>query len=251
MITTRGGFGIGRIGEYKLPSAKAGYKPEPEFFEMYADNTTDELSKRFLNREGKIEMDYNKLPSPKEYLRCNADGLSVLQKKKIEWEYDLKRKPDNAWMETVTIDGETYEHLSFDTVAWEAMDDFIDARAVKKGHPELYPLKDKERSEMLISMIKEKEAVRRSRMIIQSAYKGGIYRTAVISYLRSIASGKEPMPPWMQGLSYSKLAEAFNERLKGLNVVLSVDDFKNAKRRSNKQTLEDSEALEIVKSLLM
>jgi biotin operon repressor len=250
MITTRGNLGLGKIDDYKLPAAKAGYKPEPDFHVIYGDEITPELVRRFLKRTGKLEMQYNKLPAPKEYIRKNADGLSVLQKKRIEWEFDLKRRPNNTWMETVTIDGETYEHLSFDTVPWESMDDFIDARAIKKAHPELYPLKDNEKSKMLISMIKEKEAVRRSRMLIQSADKGGIYRTATISYLRDLLSGREPMPSWMQGLSYKQLADAFNERLKSLNITLSVDDFKNAKRRSNKQSLEHSEALELVKSLL-
>jgi len=32
---------------------------------------------------------------------------------------------------------------------------------------------------------------------------------------------------------------------------LAIDDFKNAKRRSNKRSLENSEALEIVKRLLI
>ena len=250
LVTTRGGFGIGRVGDNKLPSAKAGYKPEPEFLEFYKDNPTEELSRRFLKRKGKLEMQYNKLPSPKEYMRKNADGLSVLERKRIEWEFDLKRKPNNTWMETVTIDGETYKHLSFDTVPWECMEDFINARSIKKAHQELYPLKDSDKSNMLIDMIREKEAIRRAHMVIQSADKGGIYRTATISFLRDLLSGREPMPDWMQGLSYRQLAEAFNERLKSLNVVLTIDDFKNAKRRKDKGTLEDSEALEVVKDLL-
>jgi hypothetical protein len=154
-------------------------------------------------------------------------------------------------METVTIDGETYEHLSFDTVPWETWEDFNDARAIKKAHPELYPLKDIEKGNALMAMIRDKQAVKNAGMLIQSADKGGIYRTATISYLRDLFSGREPMPSWMRGLTYNQLAEAFNERLKNLNVVLTVDDFKKAKQRCNKGRLENSEALEIVKRLLI
>ena len=195
-------------------------------------------------------MGYYKLPSPKEYVRKNADGVGIFQKKTIEWEYDLKRKPVNVRMEKITIGDQTYEHLSFDTIPWETIEDFCDARAIRKAHPELYPLKDTDKGEMLTAMIREKEAARRARMVIQSANVGGIYRTAVISYLRDLLSGREEMPSWMVGLSYSQLAEAFNERLKAYNIVLAVDDFKNAKRRSNKGRLEDSEALQLVKELL-
>jgi len=251
MITTRGGFGIGMVEDSPLPVAKAGYKPPEGFVERFRNKVSEELSKLFLRRTGKIEMGFNKLPSPKDYIRKNADGLSVFQKKRIEWEYDLKRKPCNMRMETVTIDGETYEHLSFDTVPWETWEDFNDARAIKKAHPELYPLKDIEKGKALMAMIKDKQAVKDAGMLIQSADKGGIYRTAVISYLRDLLSGREPMPTWMKGKSYRELAEAFNERLKSLNVTLSVDDFKKAKQRSDKGRLENSEALEIVKRLLI
>jgi len=249
-ITTRGGFGIGRIGSYELPSAKAGYKVEEGFFEIYSNNPTEELSRRFLRREGKLETYFKKLPSPKDYIRRGADGIAVIQRKRVEWEYDLKRKPKDIWLETVTIGDQTYEHISFNTVPWETLHNFVDARAIKKGHPELYPLKTIEKAEMLTAMIKEKEAARKAGMLIQSANVGGIYRTAVISFLRDLLSGREPMPEWMQGLSYRQLAEAFNERLKTYNIVLTVDDFKNAKRRSSKGRLEDSEALQVIKELL-
>ena len=252
MITTRGAFGIGAVDDNSpLPVAKAGYKPEQDFLERFKNKVSEELARRFLTRKGKIKMGFYKLPSPKDYIRRNADGVGVYQKKKIEWEYDLKRKPINLRMETVTIDGETYEHLSFDTVPWDTWEDFNDARAIKKAHPELYPLKDIEKGKALMAMIRDKQAVKDAGMLIQSNDVGGIYRTAVISYLRSILGGKEPMPSWMVGKSYKELTEAFNERLKSLNIVLTIDDFKNAKRRSNKRSLENSEALEIVKRLLI
>ena len=250
-FTTRGSIGLNQVNNYPVHIAKAGYKPEPEFYERYKGKEAEELARRFLERKGKIEMGYNRLPSPKDYVRKGADGLSVFQKKRVEWEYDLKRKPNNMWEDTIVIGDKTYKHLCFDTVPWETWEDFNDARIIKKNHPELYPLKCKEKADMLMAMIRDKEATRKAGMIIQSADVGGIYRTAVISYLRSILGGKEPMPTWMKGKSYRELAEAFNERLKSLNIVLTIDDFKNAKRRSNKRSLENSEALEIVKRLLI
>jgi len=251
MITTRGAFGIGTLDDSPLPVAKAGYKPPEGFVERFRNKASEELAKLFLKRTGKIEMGFYKLPSPKDYVRKNADGVSVYQKKKIEWEYDLKRKPTNLRMETVTIDGETYEHLSFDTVPWETIDDFADARSIKKAHPELYPLKNLEKGEALMAMIRDKQAVKDAGMLIQSNDVGGIYRTATISYLRDLLAGREPMPSWMKGKSYRELAEAFNERLKSLNVKLTPNDFKKAKQRSDKKGLKDSEALEVVKRLLI
>jgi len=251
MITTRGAFGLNKVGDYPLPVAKAGYKPEPSFIETYKDKQAYELARRFLDRKGKIEMGFNKLPSPKEYVRKDADGLSVFQKKYIQWEYDLKRKPNNLWEDSITIGNEIYKHLCFDTVPWETIDDFVDARAIKKAHPELYPLKDLEKGNALMAMIRDKQAVKSAGMLIQSNDVGGIYRTATISYLRDLLSGRQPMPSWMKGLSYRELAEAFNERLKSLNIKLTANDFKKAKQRSDKGSLKNSEALEIVKRLLI
>jgi hypothetical protein len=251
MVKTRGSFGLEKVDNYDLPVARAGYRPEPDFFNKYVgEKAVNELARRFLERKGKIEMEFYKLPSPKEYYRKGADGLATLQKKRIDWEYDLKRKPVNPRMEEITIEGKTYKHLAFDTVPWNTIQEFDNARAVKDTHKELFPLKSIESFDMLMSMIRDKEAATESGMFIQNAEVGGIYRTAVISYLRDLLSGREVMPSWMVGKSYKQLAEAFNERLKSLNVVLTTDDFKNAKRRKDKGRLEDSQALELVKSLL-
>jgi len=249
MIATRGGFGIGRIRENKLPAAKAGYKPEPGFFELYADNSNNELSKRFLGRKGRLDMAFNKLPSPKEYYRKGADGIGNKEQKNIEWEFDLKRKPADIKEEEIIIDNEQFKHVTYNTLAWNNMTEFNDARAIKKSHPELYPLKTSNAVFTLDTMIKDKQSARESGMLIQNANRGGIYRTAVISYLRAIASGKETIPAWMLNLSYKQRAESCNERLKSLKVELTVNDFKKAVLRKS-LTLENSEAVEIIKNLL-
>jgi len=249
MIATRGGFGIGRIGENKLPTAKAGYKPEQGFYELYADNSNNELSKRFLGRKGRLDMAFNKLPSPKEYVRSSADGVGKKEQKNIEWEFDLKRKPVDIKEEEIIIDNEQFKHVTYNTTPWHNMTEFNDARAVKKGHPELYPMKSSNAVFTLDSMIKDKQSARNSGMIIQNNNKGGIYRTAVISYLRAIASGKEAMPAWMANLNYRQRAEECNLRLKDLNIVLTINDFKKAALRQ-KVTLENSEAVSVIKNLL-
>jgi len=250
MVKTRGGFGVGAVGDEKLPVAKAGYKPEGAFIQTFGDKASEELARRFLERTGKMEMSYYKLPSPKDYIHKQADGIGKLEKKKIDWEYDLKRKPINIRQEKITIGGKTYEHVAFDTEPWDSYFDFVNARAIKKAHPELFPMKHAEKAEMMNAMIKDRVEARKAGMLIQSGEKGGIYRTATISYLRDLFSGREQVPDWMKGLSYKQLAEALNDRLKTLNVKLTVNDLKNAKRRKDKGRLAYSEALEIIKSLL-
>jgi len=250
MVKTRGGFGVGAVGNDKLPVAKAGYKPETNFIQTYGDKASEELARRFLERTGKMEMTYYKLPSPREYIQKGADGLGKLEKKKIDWEYDYKRKPVNIRMEKITINGRDYEHVAFDTVPWETYFDFVNARSIKKAHPELFPMKDADKAKMMDAMIKDREAARRAGMLVQSGEKGGIFRTATISYLRDLMAGREQPAAWMRGLSYAQLAEALNERLKSLNVKITVNDLKNAKRRKDSGRLGNAEALEIIKELL-
>jgi hypothetical protein len=248
MITTRGGFGVGKLDAYKTPVARAGYRPEIGFYETYSD-TTEELSKRFLGRTGRLNMSYNKLPSPKNYVREDADAIAEVQNKAISWEYDLKRKPSHITTKTLTIGDQSMSHVTYETMPWRDMHDFEDARAVKKGHDELYPMVTKEAVYALEGMIIDRQAARHVGMLIQSAEKGGIYRTATISYLRELAAGTEITPSWMINLTYAQKVEEFNRRLAKISVVVTRDDFKKAAARKG-VSMSDSMAVELVKSLL-
>ncbi len=130
MMKTRGGYGVGKVGNFNLPSAGAGYKPG----ELESGRVLDGLevseaaAVTYLERKGKLKFKYVALPSAAAYVRKDADGIGEDVEKSVGWEYDYKRKPNQCRNVCITIGGKTYRHVSYDTVPWETIDDFAAAR---------------------------------------------------------------------------------------------------------------------------
>lgn len=186
MMKTRGGVGIGMIDGMELPAAGAGFKLSGDRVESAKKHGKSEtLGELFLQRTGSTDYTFYQLPSPKDYVRNNADGIGKKVKRKVSWEYDYKRAPNEATVreESVTIKGVIYHHVSYDTQPWNTINDFVNAREVTKGlKGAVKTSEDFHEQQLQISR-------RPNAMGKGIRARGGVNRSAAVSVLRALRSG--------------------------------------------------------------
>ena len=229
MSKTRGGFGIGEINGNKLPHAGAGFKASGGVLERIEKlGKAPALGEVFLQRQGKIPCTFHALPSPSQYVRKGADGIGRDEYREISWEYDYKRKVDDSSITTgtVEIDGTSYEHVSYETLPWETMENFDNARCAVDGQTSAI------KTEEQVGTIQRRIARRRSAVAAGIHTKGGQARSEAISVLRGLRAGIL-LAPWFNKESMSgreicdKIGEVFG-------VALGANDWKNAGRETRK-----------------
>ena len=224
MMTTRGGFGVGAIDDQPLPHAGAGFKSPREIRQR--DDYPELMAVKFLERNGRLEFAYNALPSPKEYVRADADGVSEPVLKSVSWEYDLKRRPVGARMEKIEIHGQAYEHVSYSTVPWESVQDFDAARRASE------PM----RGRAITTVGQVWELDRRRRLVDANASsgtrtRGSAARTLARNVLRGLRSG-HLIADWYCPDAGTRGRDVCERVGLAFGVDLNVDDWKNAGRGS-------------------
>lgn len=247
IFTTRGGFGVGEIKDgqtWELPQAKAGY-----YFKGLDGNFSSEMEKKnreteylaelFLSRTGRVTYEKKILPSLSDYLLKNKEVAKV-ERKSIKWEYDFKRKPDVKSVKTdhILIGGNTYEHVSFATVPWKDMEEFIDVRKYRDAHEKMYiPLKEERRVKRLMFYSAARHDIRYSGYYLRDTKiddEMEILRPYVMALLGAYLHGTLPKPQNWKGKSYSQIAALVNETVRnalGYELGLNKDDIKKAKAR--------------------
>ncbi len=190
MIKTRGGLGIGKVGNQPLPSAGAGYKPTQKDMDrtLAGMPLSESLAITYLDRTGPIRFDYIALPRLSDYVRKNADAISKKETRTVNWEYDFKREPQAPSDETITIAGTSYTHVSYSTVPWKDMADFTTARNVVDDVKET--IKTANDTEKLMDLIYSRIKARGTRAYIRD----GTLQSRVRSVLRAIRSGSVTGP---------------------------------------------------------
>lgn len=247
IFTTRGGFGVGEVKDgqtWELPQAKAGY-----YFKGLDGNFASEMEKKnreteylaemFLSRTGRITYEKTILPSLSDYLLKKKEVAKV-ERKAIKWEYDFKRKPDlgSVKTENIHIDGNTYEHVSFATVPWNDMEEFIEVRKYRDVHEKMYiPLKEERQVKRLMFYATARRDIRHSGYYLRDTKiddEMEILRPYAMALLGAYLHGTLPMPESWKGKSYSQIAALVNETLRnaiGYEMGLTKDDMKKAKVR--------------------
>lgn len=187
MLKTRGGFGIGPIDEHALPSAGAGYKVSGAAVKERVEQVGKPaaLAELFLNRVGRIGFGFHALPSPRDYVLHGADGVGKEVTKEISWEWDYKRDPvpGSDRMETVTIDGTQYAHVSYDTRPWVTIDAFSNARAATDG------LSDAVKTTDDVAEVHKRIARRPAAKKARVRVRGNLARAEAVTVLRGLRSG--------------------------------------------------------------
>jgi len=264
IFTTRGGFGVGEIKDgqtWELPQAKAGY-----YFKGLDGNFSSEMEKKnreteylaemFLSRTGRITYEKTILPSLSDYLLKKKEVAKV-ERKAIKWEYDFKRKPDMKSVITdhIEIGGRHYEHLSFATVPWKDMEEFIDVRKYRDVHEKMYiPLKEERQVKRLMFYATARRDIRRSGYYLRDTKiddEMEILRPYVMALLGAYLHGTLPMPESWKGKSYSQIAALVNETVRnaiGYELGLTKDDMKKARARH--KGIISSDITESLRSLI-
>jgi len=264
IFTTRGGFGVGEIKDgqtWELPQAKAGY-----YFKGLDGNFSSEMEKKnreteylaemFLSRTGRITYEKTILPSLSDYLLKKKEVAKV-ERKAIKWEYDFKRKPDMKSVITdhIEIGGRHYEHLSFATVPWKDMEEFIDVRKYRDVHEKMYiPLKEERQVKRLMFYATARRDIRRSGYYLRDTKIDDeleILRPYVMALLGAYLRGTLQKPESWKGKSYSQIAALVNETVRnaiGYELGLTKDDMKKAKVRH--KGIISSDITESLRSLI-
>ncbi len=122
-MKTRGQL-TAELGDTKPICAKAGIK---------APKGVDEnewMVELFLDRYPGQKVERKHLASARDQWLKELDLISIHTEQTLNLEYDFKRCPINPRMVKVRhpVSGEMVEHLSFDTVPWNTVDEGLDAR---------------------------------------------------------------------------------------------------------------------------
>lgn len=246
MLKTRGGFGIGELDGAKLPVARAGYRPSTTLMasvkaaekngKSASVAMNEQLAIEFLNRtSGQVAFEFHALPSPKDYVRKDADGVGKDLRKSANWEFDLKRKPRTAeaWTGTIEVDNVIYSHLSYETDPWETMDDFYNARAVREATDKA--VKSIEDLHDMDARI----AFRAAKPVATRISKNGIAHTKALHIMRAVRAGVLIGPDRNERGSGRAFVNSLETHF---NIEIKNDAWKNAGRAGQKFTLEGLES---------
>lgn len=122
-MKTRGQL-TSELGNTKPVCAKAGVKPPKGV------NENTWMVELFLDRYPKQKIERSHLASARDMWLKEMDLVSIHTMQTLNLEWDFKRCPVDPRMVKVRhpVSGEMVEHLSFDTVPWNRVDEGLDAR---------------------------------------------------------------------------------------------------------------------------
>lgn len=255
MLATRTGFGLEPVDDHKLPAAGGSYKPNPAMMERYsvlgrkqyerrhglldADaplsdaalhefftmGRPEALAELAMKRDGRIAVELHALPSTRDYVRHDADGVGRDIKRLIRWEFDYKRQPlpDTVHMEKVTIDGQTFEHVSYATRPWPTFDAWLDGRGAMDLAKEGSIKTERDAQDVMARIGRSLSTTARTTYV-----RGGAHRAAAIATLRALRS-KLMACDWLNGAAGVEVCKRVGE---AFGVELTTSDWKNAGRPS-------------------
>lgn len=122
-LKTRGQI-TAELGDTKPVCAKAGVKPPKSVDE------NQWMVELFLDRKPGQKVKRKHLASARDMWLKEMDLVTIYTEQRLNLEYDFKRRPVNPRMVKVRhpVTNEQVEHLSFDTVPWNTVDDGLTAR---------------------------------------------------------------------------------------------------------------------------
>ena len=110
----------------------------------------------------------------------------------------------------IEIGGRHYEHLSFATVPWKDMEEFIDVRKYRDVHEKMYiPLKEERQVKRLMFYATARRDIRRSGYYLRDTKIDDeleILRPYVMALLGAYLRGTLQKPESWKGKSYSQIA---------------------------------------------
>ena len=132
--------------------AKAGIQPPPLTREVYEQN--DHIVKLFFDRKGDTDVPVDVHTSLRDMILYHADLVNKSSTRRLNMEYDFKRRPFSVDEKSVVFDDKTYHHLVFNTKAWDSAEEFKSFRSMFDNYR-----KNNERGKTIIVGNKEEKNV--------------------------------------------------------------------------------------------
>ena len=108
--------------------AKAGIQTSPSIREIYEQNI--DIVKLFFTRTGTTERPVDVHTSLRDMIFYHADLVNKTSIRRLNMEYDFKRRPKSVADKTVNFEGIEYSHLILNTTAWETIEEFKSFRSM-------------------------------------------------------------------------------------------------------------------------
>ena len=108
--------------------AKAGIQPPPLTRDV--DDQNDYIVDLFFNRTGEKEVTVDVHTSLRDMIFYHADLVNKRSSRRLNMEYDFKRRPISVANKTVHFNGEDYNHVILNTSAWNTIEEFKSFRSM-------------------------------------------------------------------------------------------------------------------------
>ena len=121
--------GEGEIKNKKLYIlAKAGIQPPPLIRDVWEQN--DYIVDLFFNRYGSKDINVDVHTSLRDMILYHADLVNKTSERRLNMEYDFKRRPISVSEKEIIFDNKKYNHLVFNTSAWTNVEEFKSFRSM-------------------------------------------------------------------------------------------------------------------------
>ena len=94
------------------------------------DHQNDYIVNLFFNRTGKTEVTVDVHTSLRDMVFYHADLVNKTSSRRLNMEYDFKRRPISVTNKTIHFNGEDYSHVIFNTSAWNTIEEFKSFRSM-------------------------------------------------------------------------------------------------------------------------
>lgn len=116
------------INEQTIILAKAGIQPPPWCREVSDQN--DYIVDLFFNRIGNSEVVVDTNTSLRDMVLYHADLVKKTSVRRLNMEYDFKRRPYSASEVNISFNNTIHNHLVFSTQAWDSIEQFKSIRSM-------------------------------------------------------------------------------------------------------------------------
>lgn len=113
-------------GDKTIVLAKAGIQPPPFLREVAEQN--EYIVELFFNRTGDQKIIVDTSTSMRDMVLYHADLVKKAWDRKLNMEYDFKRRPTSVSDVSLEFNGNNYSHIVFNTSPWETIEEFKSMR---------------------------------------------------------------------------------------------------------------------------
>ena len=108
--------------------AKAGIQPPPLTREVYEQN--EYIVDLFFKRTGDTDVSVDVHTSLRDMILYHADLVNKTSTRRLNMEYDFKRRPISVADKAIEFNGKIHSHLVFNTKAWDSAEEFKSFRGM-------------------------------------------------------------------------------------------------------------------------